>query len=186
MRGNTRYFYGVIGLVCGIFVVSCDSQLSGTAVQFDRNTFNRERALWEAQHITDYVFTEIYFPDCPMGNVRITVSGNEAVNFEPLEADGDNGLFSETISGIYDEIEKHAAYWEEQFRTGSTPYDAVRFAITYDKTWHFPQELHFAIIAPGLDGGWYDVTIEDFVTAEIASQEQENFDMGMFNREKRL
>jgi hypothetical protein len=37
-----------------------------------------------------------------------------------------------------------------------------------------------------LVGGWYDVTIEDFVTAEIASRKQENFDIVGFNRERRL
>jgi hypothetical protein len=140
------------------------------AVQFDRNTFNQERALWEAQHITGYIFTEIYFPGCPMGNVRITVSENEAINFEPLEDPEEYMLFGETISGIYDKIEEDVARWEEQFRTGSAPYNAVNFTISYNETYHFPEEIHFSIIEPDLAGGWYDVTIEDFVTAEIASQ----------------
>jgi hypothetical protein len=68
MRNNTKYFHG---LIC-IFLVSCDYQSpGGIAVQFDRNTFIQERDLWEAQRITDYVFTEVYFPDYPAGNVRI-------------------------------------------------------------------------------------------------------------------
>jgi hypothetical protein len=163
-----------------------DPQPAGIAVQFDRNTFNRERALWEAQHITDYIFTEIYFPDYPAGNVRITVSGNEAVQFEPLEDYEDYTLFGETISGIYDKIEEEAAYWEKQFRTGKNSYHAVNFTISYNETYHFPEEIHFGIIEPDLGGGWYNVTIENFVTAEIASQKQENFDITAFNREKRL
>jgi hypothetical protein len=35
-------------------------------------------------------------------------------------------------------------------------------------------------------GGWHDVVIEDFVTAELASQKQENFDSAAFNRERKL
>jgi hypothetical protein len=141
MGENTRHFHWVFGLICCIFVGSCDNRPTDIAVKFDHNTFNRERALWEAQHITDYIFTEIYFPDYPAGNVRITVSGNEAIKKESVEDDGDNVLFSETISGIYDEIEKNVDYWEDQFRTGNTPYDAVRFSINYNETYHFPQEV---------------------------------------------
>jgi hypothetical protein len=185
-RNNARYFHLTIWLIC-IFVVSCDYQSpAGMAVQFDRNTFSRERDLWEAQHITDYVFTEIYFPDYPAGNVRITVSGNEAVKFEPMEEDGDYTLFNETISGIYEQIEKDVASWEERFRTGNSPYNAVIFSISYNETYHFPQKVEFDIVEPDFAGGWYDVTIEDFVTAEIASQKQENFDIAAFNQEKRL
>jgi hypothetical protein len=186
MRNNAKYFHLAIGLIC-IFVVSCNYQSPiGTAVQFDRNTFSRERDLWEAQHITDYVFTEIYFPDYPAGNVRITVSGNDAVKFEPMEDDRDYMLFNETISGIYEQIEKDVAHWEEQFRTGSSPFNAVNFSISYNETYHFPQKVEFRIVEPDLVGGWYDVTIEDFVTAEIASRKQENFDIATFNREARL
>jgi hypothetical protein len=186
MRNNAKYFQLAIGLIC-ILVVSCDYQLPAyMAVQFDRNTFNRERDLWEAQHITDYIFTEIYFPDYPAGNVRITVSGNEAVKFESVEDDDDYTLFNETISGIYEQIEKDAAYWEEQFRTGNSPYNAVNFSISYNETYHFPQKVEFYIVEPDLVGGWYNVAIEDFVTAEIAAKKQENFDIAAFNQEKKL
>jgi hypothetical protein len=92
MGETGRRFWWVIGLSCCIFAGSCDIRPAGTAVQFDRATFNREKALWEAQGITGYAFTQIYFPDYPAGSVR------------------------------------------------------------------------FSIIEPGLDGGWYNVTIEDFVT----------------------
>jgi hypothetical protein len=186
MRNNPKYFHLAIGLIY-ILVVSCDYQSpTDMAVQFDRDTFSRERDLWEAQHITDYVFTEIYFPDYPAGNVRITISGNEAVKFEPMEDDRDYTLFNETISGIYEQIEKDVAYWEEQFRMGNSPYNAVNFSISYNETYHFPQKVEFNIVEPDLVGGWYDVTIEDFVTAEIASRKQENFDIAAFNQEKRL
>jgi hypothetical protein len=186
MRDNTKYFHWVIGLICCIFVVSCDYQPADIEVQFDRNAFNRERALWVAQYITDYTFTEIYFPDYPAGNVRITVSENEAINFEPMEDDRDYTLFGETIAGIYEQIEKNVAYWEDQFRTGNSPYNAVNFTISYNETYHFPQKVEFRIVESDLVGGWYDVILEDFVTAEIASQKQENFDIATFNLEKRL
>ncbi|MDR1230572.1 MAG: DUF6174 domain-containing protein [Spirochaetaceae bacterium] len=186
MRDNTKRFHWAIGFVCCLFVISCDYQPADREVQFDRNTFNREKALWEAQYITDYVFTEIYFPDYPAGNVRITVSGNEATSFECMEDDSDYTLFGETIADIYEQIEKEVAYWEEQYRTGSSPYHAVNFVISYNETYHFPQKVVFSIVEPDLVGGWYDVIIEDFVTAEIASQKQENFDIAAFNLQKRL
>jgi hypothetical protein len=181
---STRW--GKVQLVCGVFAVSCDYLPADIAVQFDRGAFNRERALWEARHISDYVFTEIYFPDYPAGNVRVTVSGNEAVHFEPLEGGEDYTLFAETIDGIYEQIERETADWEERFRTGDSPYRAVRFDIDYNEVYHFPQSARFSIVEPGLDGGWYDVVIEDFVTAEIASGKQEVFDIAAFNRERRL
>jgi hypothetical protein len=186
MEENTRHFQWLIGLICCIFVGSCDNQPAEIAIQFDRNTFNQERALWETQHITDYIFTEIYFPDYPAGNVRITVSGNEAIKKEPVEDDRDNTLFGETISAIYDKIEENVVYWEERFRMGNAPYNAVNFSINYNEIYHFPHEVQFSIVEPDVAGGWYDVLIEDFVTAEIASQKQENFDITAFNREKRL
>lgn len=186
MKNNAKYFRWAGTLICCIFVISCDYQPADVAVQFDRYTFNRERALWEAQHITDYVFTEIYFPDYPAGNVRITVSGSEAVSIEPVEDEGDNTLFGETITGIYERIEKEVAYWEEQLKTNNSPYNAVNFMISYNEDYHFPQNVKFSIVEPNLVGGWYDVTIGDFVTAEIASRKQENFDITAFRQEKKL
>jgi hypothetical protein len=186
IKDNTGCFHWVVGLICCVFVFSCDFQPTDTTtVQFDRDTFNRERALWEAQHITDYVFTEIYFPDYPAGNVRITVSGNDAISFERQDDYGSD-TFSDTIFGIYNKIEKDVAFWEEQLQMPDAPYNAVCFDITYNETYHFPEEIQFAIIEPDVDGGWYNVTIEDFVTAEIVSQKQVNFDIAAFIREQKL
>ncbi|MDR3161242.1 MAG: DUF6174 domain-containing protein [Spirochaetaceae bacterium] len=184
MAEHTMRFHWAMGLMCGILALSCEIQI-GRGVQFDRTAFNRERALWEAQGISDYIFTEIYFPDNPEGNVRVTVSGNKAVKKESQDDDREGTLFADTISGIYEEIEKDAAYWEEELSGGQALYRSVNFSIEYDPTYHFPRKVEFAIVEPGLVGGWYDVTIEDFVTAETASRKQENFDIAAFNREKR-
>jgi hypothetical protein len=165
MKNIARHFHWVIGLFCCVFAASCDFS-PDTGVRFDRRAFNRERNLWESQGIADYSFTEIYFPDFPAGNVRVTVSKNKAIAFDPLEGE-DYTLFGETISDIYDKIEKDVAHWEEQFRTGASPHNIVEFTISYDEAYHFPEEVHFNIIEPGLSGGWYTVTIKDFVAEQF-------------------
>ena len=184
MKSNAKYFRWAGALICCIFVISCDYRPADVAVQFDRSAFNREKALWEAQQLTDYVFTEVYFPDYPAGNARITVAGNEAVSIEPIESEDDNTLFGETIADIYERIEKDVAYWEEQFRTNSSPYDAVNFIISYDEDYHFPKRVQFSIVEPGLMGGWYSVTVRDFVTAEAASGSRKILIWPRFGRKK--
>jgi len=148
-------------------------------VDFDRDTFDRERAAWEALSMTDYAVTEDFEMSSAAPGVmaRITVRGGIIADKENLteweleqpESIGVNGplAFSrvKTVPEIYDWILQEC----EEFSTYATGSRRLSIEVSYDKTYHFPVSVDTNVsstLGYSLEGGWFGMNLSDFTLLE--------------------
>jgi hypothetical protein len=122
-------------LLGGLVFLSCDLMLP-IEIDFDTDTFNRERAAWEEQGIVDYTALE----GAGIGVlVYITVRDNAIIEDDLLEAKWRSSL--KTISEIYayvDQIYEEALERIEADKGKKGGLRGIEIKVTYNKEFHYP------------------------------------------------
>ncbi|MDR1278885.1 MAG: hypothetical protein LBK02_09045 [Treponema sp.] len=174
---KTLNFFGRAIVWAAVFLVlSCPA---APFLSFDRETFDRERKLWEAGDYKNYVFVQEYRNDAyPGGKVRITVSGSAepvienldewVLEHQPPETWLDNAHYlAPTITEIYERID---AFITEDIKQSSgenpLPISDITCEIKYNPDFHYPEEVDYVVgYNKPIDGGaYFDLKITDFYT----------------------
>ncbi|GHV87756.1 hypothetical protein AGMMS50267_01160 [Spirochaetia bacterium] len=154
----------IVSVVLLGWIVFASCELNKGVLDFDKATFDREYAAWEASSIQDYRFTQEYFDDAtgPINGVRITVKENTEPVFEIrdkwiLENVPEEGwrwyysCFKTTISDIYASIAETYTSAQDRVNKG----EVATIAITYNTQYHYPEYVMYIIGHRGesVDGG---------------------------------
>jgi hypothetical protein len=125
-------------------------------IQFDKETFDRERAAWEAQGITNYTFVGI-FNWLDMIRSVITVENGEISYIENKTAIPDTGW--RTISEIYEWINDR---YEYALSTIETMTDDLYYYINvgYNSQYHYPEFASMGVRS-------YDFALEGYFPSYI-------------------
>jgi len=128
-------------------------------VHFDRKTFDRERAAWEAAGITDYEVEEVVGYDLAPNKTRVTVRGGDITQLENLSKwdlehpedvppEGPEAfLYVKTVSEVYAWI---ASEYEEFIR-GADGTEHLTIGVNYDTTYHYPTKVVIDVLPEGVD-----------------------------------
>jgi hypothetical protein len=133
----------------------------------DKETFEKERILWDSQNIKNYQFVYTFFNDAgPIGPVKITIRENEMPVIENQDQDQHNDIIAENISEIYDfingtfgfiETVKNGTYNGPKIKT-------LALNITYNTQYHYPKEVDFSegYVESVVGGGYYTLRRTEF------------------------
>lgn len=155
-------------------MLSC-SKIPEIKVDIDRETFEKEYAAWEAQHIENYVFTFDYMGNSlgPIGPATVRVQNNESTilgNQTPgrvLIVQNIKELF-DFIGWTLDNIERSL---EDKDKNKEYPLKSVTLKVTYNEQYHYPEKViystdHYvkknAYITPGL-GSSFEFNVTEFL-----------------------
>jgi hypothetical protein len=165
--GN-RYARFILFALLLVFLNSCGNLFNkDLTIDADKETFEKERALWNSQGIKNYHFIYEFFNDAgPAGPVKITVRENEAPVIENSNQHSEY-VVAENIPQIYDFINGSFDFIEA-VKNGT--YDgfkivSVTLQISYDAQYHYPREVIFSegYAEPVDGGGYYTLKITEFV-----------------------
>ena len=155
-------------------ILSC-SKIPEIKVDIDRETFEKEYAAWEAQHIENYVFTFDYMGNStgPFGPATVSAQNNESTILEnqtpgrvPI-VQNVKELF-DFIGRSLDNIERSL---EDKDKNKEYPLKSVTLKVTYNEQYHYPEKVIYstdyyvkknAYITPGL-GSSFELNITEFV-----------------------
>jgi hypothetical protein len=130
-------------------------------VHFDRKTFDRERAAWEAAGITDYTVEEVVGYDLAPNKTRVTVRGGVITRKETLSKwdlehpedvppEGPEAFsYVKTVSEVYEWV----VWCVEEFLAGADGTRRLWIDISYDTTWHYPVKV--SVSESPTEGGEY-------------------------------
>jgi hypothetical protein len=152
-----------LAVALSVFLNSCDPE-DNLAVEADRETFERVRAAWVDQNLTDYQFTYIYMSPSigPFGPFTVTVRENEEPVIETEGRHADNLAFKD-IFEYYDYISESFDFIES-LRNGTDDGPKVRSVklnITYNSQFHYPEEAEMSIeYVENIAGGMRRYTLQ--------------------------
>jgi hypothetical protein len=151
-------------------------------VVFDRKTFDREWAAWEAAGITDYTVVEALNYDFLAPNKTcITVRGGDITQMETLSKwdlehpddvppEGPEAFsYVKTVSEIYAWI---ASEYEEFIR-GADGTEHLTIGVNYDTTYHYPTKVVIDVFPEGVDmliGGGAGLELSAFTPLPVEGE----------------
>ena len=149
-----------------LLLVSCGDQ---STISFDKEEFDRQRALWEAQGLEDYsVIQEIFSPAGP-SDARVFVGDTAIYQIENLTQyenyNPDNFYPFMTVSYLYTWIAN--GYTDSVNRITRGEKADLTIRIRYNDTWHYPEDVYFNYMPQymwGMDGyGPTTYKLSDFI-----------------------
>ena len=159
----------ILLLLISLILLSCsdsDATDEFTGLNFDQNTFVKNRQLWEANKILNYTFSQVY-SSISIGSqpkLRSIVINNELdsifieskyVNNTSLE----ELTYYSTVDDVYLFIAYFANYYEEEIISSQSTMKGIEMDITYDDTFHYPTEIKFI--------GYYSKVLEGGLSLRI-------------------
>ena len=163
-----------------IFVFSMGTILSCSKnpemkVDIDRESFEKEYAAWEAQHIENYVFTFDYMSSDigPNGPATISVQNNVS---SVLESQTPHKVpFVKSVRELFDFIgwtlENIERSIEDKDKNKEYPVKSVTLKVTYNEQYHYPEKVIYAAshytkksaeVPPGLNSS-SELKITEFI-----------------------
>ncbi|MDR0643624.1 MAG: DUF6174 domain-containing protein [Treponema sp.] len=141
-------------------------------INFDKETFDRERTAWEAQNRNSYRYQITSISDPPVAPVRITVLPDvepliEYVSDHALLLGDDAGevvrRHGNTITGLYAAMEADITRLQNEAERIREK-EEIKISIIYNETYHYPEYFISAIYYNGEQstGGAYGFRINSF------------------------
>jgi hypothetical protein len=161
-----------------------------SAQPFDSAVFTAEKAAWEAQNISDYLFVIQDYAGMPSYPAEIYVSSNKVSGIEyytfSYEQEKPSLPYGETIDAMFAAIAAEVGHTEYAFR------------ITYNAQYHYPEYFSISIVPPAgetIDGGSYWFEITSFtanprvvfgwpVEKPVQDIDMKPFDIAVFNTQR--
>jgi hypothetical protein len=168
-------FLYVLFTILFVFLNSCDNfsrddsrtnEENEEILEYDLNSFNKEKAAWETLNIKNYQFVYSYFSDAgPIGPVKITIRKDQVPVIENSNQHNQD-IIAENIPEIYDFVNGTLDFIET-VKIGT--YDghkirSVALNITYNTQYHYPEEVDLSTeYVEMVDGGaYYTLKITEF------------------------
>jgi hypothetical protein len=127
-------------------ILSC-SKIPEMKVDIDRESFEKEYAAWEAQHIENYVFTFDYMSSDigPNGPATISVQNNVS---SVLESQTPHKVpFVKSVRELFDFIgwtlENIERSIEDKDKNNEYPVKSVTLNITYNEQYNYPEKVKY-------------------------------------------
>lgn len=156
----------LILILFGLFVViSCstsddNSNNSEIKVNFDKETFDKKRTLWQAQNLQNYSYTFEHFSSTGPYQYDVVVENGVVTSEE-----------GRTIESLFTDIESTYNNLVQEFANGSSNpiITGVSFTITYNSQYYYPESISVSysysqLPPPGLGG--YTNEIKNFQITE--------------------
>jgi hypothetical protein len=145
--------------IAGIFIVflfiSC---VINVEVEFDQETFNKQRQLWQASNVKDYKY-RLHAIGFSGYNGTIIVENGK--NKENIPADGHFEGYS-TIDEIYKTIGD--SFKENNKKQPMNDVYLSGISVKYDKVNHIPIEIHYEYHIPAFSAVEIDGTFDYYIS----------------------
>ena len=135
-------------LLFALMLISCSDSDELAGLNFDRNTFEKNRALWEVSKISNYTFSQVYSSLSIGSQPELTsiVINNELDTIFIQSKNVTNNAMGEltyygTVDDIYLYIENMAEQLEIEINSSQNIMKGAEIEITYDDTLHYPTEI---------------------------------------------
>jgi hypothetical protein len=142
----------ILLLLISLILISCsnsDDSDEFAGLNFDQNTFEKNRQLWTENEILNYTFSQEYFSSSIGGQPKLTcVIKNRVLDtiFVLSEYDTDISIESltyyKTIDDAYDFIEYIVNSCEEQINSDQRPMKGAKIDVEYDDTFYYPTKIN--------------------------------------------
>lgn len=168
----------ILMLLISVILISCNDsddldEFSG--INFDRNTFETKRELWEVNKTSNYSFSQVYHAlgVVKQPKLKSIVLNNELDSIFVQSDQVDNTPleyfeYFETIDDIYQFVEYLANCYETEINSDKSTLKGVKIEITYDDIFHYPTEIistsYYSKIIYG--GSSLQITCSDFEVKE--------------------
>ncbi len=134
-----------------LILISCndsDDSDEFAGLNFDQNTFEKNRQLWENSGIKDYTFIQEY-SSTSVGRlpklITVVIDGKLDTIYSLSSLSHDYSIEShfnyKTIDDVFQFIEWSTGYYEDIINSNQSNMKGAEFAITYDETYHYPTEI---------------------------------------------
>lgn len=138
----------LIIILMSLLLISCSDSDELAGLNFDRNTFEKNRALWEVNKISNYKFSQVYSSLSIGSQPELTsiVLNNELdtifvqSKFVTVNSMGELTYFG-TVEDIYQYIENKAEQLEIEINSSQNIMKGAAIEITYDEILHYPTEI---------------------------------------------
>ena len=138
-------------LLISLILISCsdsDDSDEFARLNFDQNTFEKNRQLWENSGIKDYTFIQEY-SSSSVGRlpklITVVIDGTLDTIYSlsnlGLDYHIENYTNYKTIDDVFQFIEWSTGYYEDIINSNQSNMKGAEFAITYDETYHYPTEI---------------------------------------------
>jgi hypothetical protein len=143
---------------------------TSTVYKYDKTTFDREFAAWQAAGIKNYQYTFKYFAEfCgTLGPYTITVKEHAQSVITPVPNPNKASLITEDIDKVYADIKGFIKYIETIKENGGCDSDGDKFStlqieVEYDTVYHYPKYINTSVYyfqpinAEPINGGGGDI-----------------------------
>ncbi len=132
-------------------------------INFDLTEFTSQKAAWEELNIQNYSFVQeyLYVPGDP---IKCTVENGECVSVEYLEDYHGNGVYEDSIDGIFQKIYDTYLEWKDY---DEGVYDFVTIDVEYGEK-HNPVNIFIQMDTDEMSmvGAWSEIEFRDLVVIE--------------------
>jgi hypothetical protein len=160
-------------LISLLFFSCSDSDISdeNVGLNFDQNTFEENRQLWELNKNINYKFSQEYSSSSagPQPKITSIVLNNklDSIFIQPQEGHNVSlEMFKhyETVDDVFDEIEFFSNYYKERINSDKSNIKGVEIDIIYDSTYSYPTRINCKgyYFEPILGGIGFSIVISDF------------------------
>ncbi len=166
---NSKMLTGIFCVLLCAVISACDDgddserSASEFKINFDLNEFTSQKALWEAQSIQNYSFVQQY-QYVPGDPIKCTVENGECVSVEYLEEYHGNGVYADSVDGIYQRIYDTYLEWKDYDKNDL---DFVVIDVEYGEK-HNPVNIYINMNNDKMSmiGGWCEIVFRDLVVIE--------------------
>jgi hypothetical protein len=138
----------ILLLLISLVLISCSDSDEFAGLNFDRNTFEKNRELWEVNKISNYTFSQEYSSTAVGSQPRLTsvvINNKLDTIFVQSKYTTNNSMgeltYYGTVDDIYIYIEYMANYLEGEINSNQSIMKGAEIEIIYDDTWHYPTEI---------------------------------------------
>lgn len=135
-------------LLFALMLISCSDSDELAGLNFDQKTFEKNRALWERNKISNYTFSQIYSSLSIGSQPKLTsiVLNNELDTIFVQSKNVTNNSMGEltyygTVEDIYQYIENMAEQLEIEINSSQNIMKGAEIEVTYNETLHYPTEI---------------------------------------------
>ena len=148
-------------LLISLILISCSDSDEFAELNFDQNTFEKNRQLWTENEVLSYTFSQEYFSTSIGGQPILTsVIKNRLLDTIFVQSGSDTDIpieyltYYETIDDAFDFIEYIVNSCEEQINSNQSPMKGAVIDVEYDETFYYPTKINCGGYYPdGLVGG---------------------------------
>jgi len=130
-----------------ISLISCEEKDDLLGMNFDEETYNENRNLWQESGILNYTFSQEYFSTSVGGQPELnTIVRNNELDNIIIKSSGeditsDELIYYDNITDLYDFIDSVVKDGNEQINSSDKAMKGAIIDVEYDETYHYPTKI---------------------------------------------